>query len=81
MQTRRGSTFEVLCNMISGLIIANCTWLLIILPLAKTNGWEFYETRTGPIWAVNIVFTLVSIIRNYCWRRLFNWFELKGYVK
>ncbi|MHC4649035.1 MAG: DUF7220 family protein [Planctomycetota bacterium] len=57
------------------------TWMFIILPLAQVNGWGFYETKTGPIWAVNCVFTAVSIVRSYCWRRLFNWLELKGYVR
>ena len=76
MQTRRGSLFEVCCNIASGLVIANLVWLFIVLPLAQVTGWEFYETRTGPIWIVNGIFTAVSIVRNYFWRRMFNLFEV-----
>jgi len=65
----------------SGLVIANGTWIFIVIPLAESTGWGFSETSTGPIWTINFIFTAVSIVRSYCWRRLFNWLEVKGYVK
>lgn len=74
-QSKTFSVLEVCCNTLSGLIIANLTWLYIVLPLADMYNWGMYETRTGPIWAVNIIFTAVSMIRGYFWRRLFNWRE------
>jgi len=81
MQTRKGSAFEVCCNVLSGLVIANITWIVVVIPIAKATGWGFQETHTGPIWVVNCIFTAVSIVRSYFWRRLFNWLELKNYVR
>ena len=80
MQTRKGSFFEQCCNMFSGLITANLVWVYIVIPLANQTGWQMTEARTEAIWIVNCIFTLVSLIRGYLWRRLFNWLELRGIV-
>lgn len=75
MQSKKTSLIEVICNVFTGLVIANLTWMFIVLPLAKHFGWGMYETRTGPIWITNGIFTVVSIVRSYFWRRTFNFLE------
>jgi hypothetical protein len=75
MQTKLGSFLEVSCNVLSGLLTANLTWIYIVAPIyGFTNGKH-------EILMINLIFTVVSIIRGYFWRRLFNWLEKKGYGK
>ena len=65
MQTRIESIIERFCDVATGFIIS---WLLVqyILPL--------YGLNIGKIDAaeITIIFTIVSIIRGYVWRRIFN---------
>lgn len=75
MQSKLFSFLEGLCNSLSGLLTANLTWVFIIAPI-----WGFHNTR-DEVLAINLIFTVVSIIRSYFWRRLFNWLERNGHGK
>jgi hypothetical protein len=70
-QTRRASLLEAFVNVLIGFwvsVAAN----LVILP--------FYGVSPGVGVAVEIgvLFTLVSLIRSYALRRMFNFYHLKG---
>jgi hypothetical protein len=68
MQSKKGSLLEALVNTGSGWLISYLVWLLIIAPV-----WGFNASPVE-ILGINLVFTLVSIVRGYVWRRLFNYF-------
>lgn len=78
MQTKKGSAFEVACNTGSGILIAMCLWNFIVVPLLDT-GFNYSQVDNN--FLITIMFTGVSIIRGFFWRRMFNWLELKGIVK
>ena len=76
MQTRKGSLFEITCNYVSGFVIAWlvwCYWAVPIMAICKELG--LVEPTVGFI--ITALFTLVSVIRSYFWRRFFN-HRLKG---
>lgn len=63
MQSRIESGIEIFLNYLSGFIIAWCTYNYVVLPIS----W----LRESPT-LVTLLFTGVSIVRSYCWRRYFN---------
>jgi membrane protein implicated in regulation of membrane protease activity len=65
-QSRIFSMIEVVCNVASGFVIAWLIWVFLMPPLfgISTNASQGF-------W-VTVLFTTVSIIRGYIWRRLFN---------
>ena len=81
MQTKRGSVFEVSCNVFSGLITSYITWLYMVIPIATLYLWNLNKLSFWQIFVINGIFTVVSIVRGYFWRRLFNWLEQKNIVK
>ena len=66
-QTRITSIIEVSLNVASGFILAMLVWIFIV-PL-------WYPRMAGPVtesfW-ITLTFTVVSVVRGYFWRRLFN---------
>lgn len=66
MQSRTHSIIEQILNVGSGFIISLLVWIFIISPL-----WGITVTMVDNL-AITLVFTCVSIIRGYCWRRIFN---------
>lgn len=70
-QSRTHSALESLCNVLSGLLIANLTWLFVIAPLYG------FTNPQHEVLAINLIFTVVSFIRGYLWRRLFNWLHVR----
>lgn len=62
-QTKLESAIEVFFNYLSGFIIAYMVYAFIILP----STW----LKDSPFW-VTMIFTVVSIIRSFLWRRFFN---------
>lgn len=65
MQTRKQSLIEAISNTFIGLIVS-ATANYLVLPL-------FYEgVNVKNCVAVSIIFTVISIIRNYIVRRWFN---------
>ena len=71
MQTRKGSVLEVFLNIGSGFIVAMITWQLIAAPL-----FGYTVTLYDNFWLTSI-FTVVSVIRSYIWRRVFNYYIVK----
>ena len=75
MQTKIGSIFEVLCNTLTGFAVA---WLLThhLFPT-----YFDLELTISQSWIITVIYTLVSIIRSYIWRRIFNYFILKREIQ
>ena len=71
MQTRKGSLLETTLNIGSGFIVAMLVWQLIVAPLF---GYEV--TLYDNFW-LTMIFTVVSVVRSYFWRRLFNYYIVK----
>lgn len=65
-QTKLESFIESVCNVGSGFIIAALTWHYIVTPIFG------YENDTGRTLKVTLIFTVVSVIRGFIWRRIFN---------
>ena len=66
MQTKVGSLIESCLNVGSGFILALLLWKLVIVP-----WWEFDVSMNDNI-AITGIFTVVSVLRGYVWRRVFN---------
>ena len=72
MQSRTRSLIEQLLNIGSGFLISLCVWEFFIKPL-----WEL-QTSFSENLHITAVFTVVSIVRSYVWRRLFNRLDNKN---
>lgn len=66
MQTKKHSLIESITNVFSGLLISWLAWHLIISPI-----FDIYPNNTDII-LISVIFTILSIIRSYIIRRLFN---------
>jgi membrane protein implicated in regulation of membrane protease activity len=75
MQTRTRSLIEQLFNTASGFILAMLTWAYIITPFLEI------QSNTKQNFTVVMVFTVISIVRSYAWRRFFNWLDHKNNKK
>lgn len=64
-QTKRASLAETLFNTKVGFAI-NFVANLVILP------WFGFDVKPGPAFHMGLIFTVISIVRGYCIRRLFN---------
>lgn len=60
-QTKLESRIEIFLNYLSGFIIAYLVYKYIVMPT-----WLL----TSPFWTTGL-FTVVSIVRSYYWRRFF----------
>ena len=71
MQSKKHSLIESNVNTFTGFVVS---WILMyfIVPLL----WDIEVTVTTSLGIV-LLFTFVSIIRNYIIRRLFNYYHLK----
>lgn len=65
-QTKLESAIEQICNVGSGMVIAYAVMELILAPALGIG-----ITPMQNVWTT-IVLTIVSVIRGYCWRRIFN---------
>ena len=70
MQSRTLSAIEVASNYLVGFTLA---WLVayFLLPLW---GWP---VGVDDATEVTLLFTGISLIRSYLWRRLFNWIHMR----
>lgn len=75
MQTKKGSAFEVFCNMATGFIVS---WILTYWFFPTFFGLEL---SGGEAWSITVVYTVVSVIRSYIWRRIFNWFIVRKEIR
>lgn len=68
MQSRTFSFVEQCLNVASGFVIALLVWTYFIIPVFHFEGlsWSHNLSITG-------IFTIVSIVRGFIWRRIFNW--------
>ena len=71
MQTRKGSLLEATLNIGSGFIVAMFVWQLIAAPLFG------YEVTLADNFWLTMIFTVVSVVRSYIWRRIFNYYIVK----
>jgi hypothetical protein len=73
MQTKTQSFVEQLFNVGSGFLISLIYWQLAIIPYLhymQLKGLSFDHPLVAT--SVTIQFTIISVVRGYCWRRLFN---------
>lgn len=67
-QLRRHSAIEVCLNTGSGFVLALVTnWAL--------HYWLAIPLTDGQNITITIAFTVVSLLRSYFWRRVFNWWQ------
>ena len=66
-QTKLESLIEGILNQFSGMIISFGTWVWIVAPVFGIP-YQGFVANLGIV----CVFTTVSIIRGYVWRRFFN---------
>lgn len=71
-QAKKRSILEVVCNTLTGLITAYLTWNLVVIPFANSANWDMNVLVWWQVTIFNFLFTTVSILRGYFWRRLFN---------
>lgn len=65
-QSRLGSACESALNTASGFVVALIVWHFVAAAYAIPMPIETNLQITA-------IFTVVSIVRSYLWRRLFNW--------
>lgn len=65
MQSKRNSAFEAVANVVIGYLVSVLANVLI-LPLFG------YNVTVGDSFAIGLAFTVVSLVRSYILRRLFN---------
>ena len=65
-QTKLESGIETCCNVGSGFILAYFVWAWVVVPLIE-NGFLTIEST----FAITSIFTVVSLVRGYGWRRFF----------
>lgn len=65
MQSKRNSAFEATTNVIIGYLVSVLANVLI-LPLFG------YKVTIGDSFAIGLAFTVVSLVRSYVLRRIFN---------
>ena len=66
MQTRLSSFIEQCLNVGSGFVISLVLWTYFVVPV-----WDIEVTMLDNL-NITILFTLVSVLRGYLWRRFFN---------
>jgi hypothetical protein len=71
MQKRRHSIWEATLNTASGMLVS------FFLSLAVLPMFGF-PASAGQAFGITFIFTVVSIVRSYFWRRLFNWLHVTG---
>lgn len=66
-QSKAESVVEQTCSMVSGFVLAAMVWAYFVAPMIR----EEILTIDQPI-IITIIFTVVSFVRGYFWRRVFN---------
>ena len=73
MQTKKRSIIESCCNTLSGLVLAYFIWDLLVIPVyINKMHLDMNQLSVLAVFGVNIIFTVVSVVRGYVWRRFFN---------
>lgn len=71
MQTKKHSFIEQILNVGSGFFVSFLIWIFIIIPT-----WDLEVNMMDNI-MITVIFTVVSVIRGYAWRRAFNAISVK----
>lgn len=69
-QSRKQSLFEVIISTALGYIVALATQILIF------PCFNIQVKFSDQLW-IGLIFTIVSLLRGYCVRRLFNYIQFK----
>lgn len=72
-QSKLHSMIEIVVSYIIGFAIAFFTQYLLL------NALGFHASAKESFW-ITVVFTIISMIRSYFVRRMFNWFHVKGWL-
>lgn len=65
-QSKRMSALESVVNQVSGFVMSLLLWQYLIAPLYDiVPDWQ-------QNFEITVIFTLFSIVRSYCVRRIFN---------
>ena len=67
-QPRKHSWLEASCNTASGFVVSYLVGL-VVYPML---GWHISQLQNAQVVGV---FTVISIVRSYAWRRAFNWWQ------
>lgn len=70
-QTHLHSLIEQVLSVGSGFVVALFVWLFLIVPV-----YGIEVTMLDNL-AITAIFTVVSVIRGYIWRRVFNWWTVR----
>lgn len=70
-QSHLASLVEQILNVSSGFLIALLVWIFLIVPV-----FDIEVTMLDNL-TITAIFTITSIIRGYCVRRLFNWLTVR----
>lgn len=70
-QSKRASLIEAFANIAIGYIVA------IMAQAAIFPLFGIYASTTDHL-LIGLLFTVVSLVRSYALRRLFNWFMVRG---
>jgi hypothetical protein len=65
-QTKKESFIESALNIGSGFLVSLAVWTFVVVPL-----WALPVTM-GENLQITMLFTVVSVVRSYVWRRIFN---------
>lgn len=66
-QTRLESFIEQTLNVGSGFVLSFAVWAWIVAPLIRAGHLSIDHNL-----AITLIFTVVSLIRGYVWRRVFD---------
>ena len=82
-QSRLGTLVEQVCNVGSGLLIAMLTWVWVMPHWFSAWSYVFGEVRleydAHSAVASATLFTIISLVRGYLWRRAFNHLQSRGW--
>ena len=73
-QSRTASLLEAALNVCSGFFVSLLVWSLIVVPY-----WNLPVNMAENL-QITLLFTVVSVIRSYVWRRIFNWIHRRQHV-
>ncbi|VTU31868.1 hypothetical protein H4CHR_02895 [Variovorax sp. PBS-H4] len=72
MQSKRHSLFEVVTGTAVAFLISLLVQQFIVDPL-----WHLHKSIFENL-SITVLFTVVSVVRSYYWRRFFNWLNNKN---
>ena len=65
-QSKTASLIEATLNVASGFLVSLAVWVLIVVPV-----WNLPVSMAENL-QITLLFTVVSVLRSYIWRRIFN---------